>query len=100
LERNDLRLLTGHAAVIGAWQLLERDGLVRYVAGEVTLRLLERDDRGHCIRHLQVTLRLLGRNDPGHRTTSLTGHSAFIGAWRPSSRFLERDWLAGAAKTL
>jgi len=56
--------LTGHAAVIGAWQLLERD------------------DLGHR-RHLQVTLCLLGRDDPGHRMTSLTGHSALIGAWRP-----------------
>jgi len=44
--------LTGHAAVIGAWQLLERD------------------DLGHR-RHLQVTLCLLGRDDPGHRMTSL-----------------------------
>ena len=73
--------LTGHAAVIGAWQLLERD------------------DLGHR-RHLQVTLCLLGRDDPGHRMTSLTGHSALIGAWRPRSLFLERDWLARAAKSL
>ena len=50
-------------------QLLERDGLVRYVTGEVTLRLLERDDPGHCIRHLQVTLQSL---EPGRSYWSAT----------------------------
>jgi len=56
---------TGHAAVIGAWQLLERDDLDHWRHLQVTLRLLGRNDPGHCIRHLQVTLRLLERGDLG-----------------------------------
>jgi len=55
---------------------------------------------GHFGRRLQLCRSLfIGARRP-RSLTSFTDHSAFIGAWRPRSRFLERDWLARAAKTL
>ena len=77
---------------------MERDGLVRYVTGEVTLQLSECDGLGHR-RHFVGHSELIGARRP-RSLTSLTGHAALIGAWRPRFLFLERDWLARAANTL
>ena len=72
--------------------LLERDGLVRYVTGEVTLQLLECDGLGHR-RHFVGHSDLIGAwrffiTSMGVATqaTDVTaGHAAFIGAQRPRS---------------
>ena len=56
--------------------LLERDGLARYVIGEVTLQLLECDGLSHR-RHFVGHSELIGAWRP-RSSTSFIGHAAFI----------------------